>query len=82
MKKRYIAPQTEMIEMETEQFIALSPTVISPTVKLKPGTWMQYDGDQLHTDFNVHSGSIAGPASEYVGTDNDQNPVDESDIFN
>ena len=77
MKKRYIAPQTEMIEMETEQFMALSPTV-----KLKPGTWMQYDGDQLHTDFKVHNGNIAGPASEYVGTDNDQNPVDESDIFN
>lgn len=78
MKKRYIAPQTEMIEMETEQFMALSPTV-----KLnKTGTWMQYDGEQLHKDFNVHSGSIAGPASEYVGTNNDQNPVDESDIFN
>lgn len=77
MKKRYIAPQTEMIKVETEQFIALSPTV-----KLKSGTWMQYDGEQLHKDFNVHSGSIAGPASEYVGTNNDQNPVDEDDIFN
>lgn len=77
MKKRYIAPQTEMIEMETEQFMALSPTV-----KRKSGTWMQYDGDQLHTDLDVHNGSIAGPASEYVGTDNDKNPVDESDIFN
>lgn len=77
MKKRYIAPQTAMIDMETEQFIA-----ISPTVKLKSGTWMQYDGDQLHTDLKDHSGSIAGPASEYVGTDNDPNPVDEGDIFN
>lgn len=77
MKKRYIAPKTEMIDVETEQFIALSPTV-----KLKSGTWMQYDGDQLHKDFKDHSGSIAGSASEYVGTVNDQNPVNEGDIFN
>lgn len=77
MKKRYIAPQTATIDMETEQFIA-----ISPGVKLKSGAWMQYDGDQLHTDIQDHNGSIAGPASEYVGTDNDQNPVDEGDIFN
>lgn len=77
MKKKYIAPQTLTLAMDTESFIATSPSV-----GIRSGKWMQYDGDQLHNDWTVHSGSIAGPASEYVGTDNDQNPVDEGDIFN
>ena len=43
---------------------------------------MQYDGDPLHNDLSIHGGKMAGPASEYIGTNNDQNPVDEDDIFN
>lgn len=73
MKKNYITPESVSYQIE-----ASLPLLASITVR--HDLMMQYDGDQLHDD--LKDGSIAGPASEYVGTANDSNPVDESSIFN
>ena len=72
MKKNYITPQSISYQ------IGVSKPLLT-SIKLRHENMMQYDGDQLHED--LKDGSIAGPASEYVGTDNDSNPVDESSIF-
>lgn len=75
--KQYIAPETLPINVEAEQFIA-----VSPGMKLRTKYWMQYDGDPLHQDIGIkNTGQIAGPASEYIGTENQANPVNEDDIF-
>lgn len=74
MKKKYITPKSTFYEME-----ASLPLLTSVSLKHQP--MMQYDGDQLHEDLKEGNGQIAGPASEYVGTDNEKNPVDESSIF-
>ena len=75
--KQYIAPETLPINVEAEQFMAGSPSGMT----LRTKYWMQYDGDPLHQDIGVHHGQIAGPASEYIGTENQANPVNEDDIF-
>lgn len=76
MKKTYITPECLCYKTEASMsLLAGSPG----TVGMRNQTVMQYDGDQLHSDLT--GGTIAGPASEYVGTDNDKNPVDESSIF-
>ena len=72
MKKKYITPKSTFYEME-----ASLPLLTS--VGLKHQLMWQYDGDQFHED--QKDGTIAGPASEYVSTVNDKNPVDESSIF-
>ena len=72
MKKNYITPQSISYQIGVSQPLLTS-------IKLRHENMMQYDGDQLHED--LKDGSIAGPASEYVGTDNDSNTVDESSIF-
>lgn len=74
MKKKYITPKSTFYEMEASLPILTS-------VRLTHQPMMQYDGDQLHEDLKEGNGQIAGPASEYVGTDNEKNPVDESSIF-
>lgn len=76
-KRKYIAPETFVIKVQSEYFLTTSPTL--RTIKDKVS---QYDGGPLHNDFRTNGGSIAGPASEYVGTANDNtNPIDEGDIF-
>ena len=76
MKKTYITPECLCYKTEASMLLlAGSPG----TVGMRNQTVMQYDGDQLHSDLT--GGTIAGPASEYVGTDNEKNPVDESSIF-
>lgn len=72
MKKKYITPKSTFYEMEASLPILTSVGVTHKSV-------MQYDGDQLHED--LKDGTIAGPASEYVGTNNEKNPVNESSIF-
>lgn len=77
-KRKYIAPETFVIKVQSEYFLTTSPNVglTSRPVRM-------YDGDQLHNDFQTNGGRIAGPASEYVGTSNDNtNPIDEESIFN
>ncbi len=74
MKKKYITPKSTFYEME-----ASLPLLTS--VGLKHQLMWQYDGDQLHKDVEDGNGKIAGPGSEYVGTDNENNPVNESSIF-
>lgn len=75
MRQRYIAPETFGIKVETQDFIAM-------TIQAKRGNWMQYDGDPLHNDMDIHNNNIAGSASEYTGTKNILNPINEDDIFN
>lgn len=72
MKKKYITPKSTFYEMEVSLPLLTS-------VGLKHQLMWQYDGDQSHED--LKDGTIAGPASEYVGTDNENNPVNESSIF-
>lgn len=74
MKKNYITPESVSYQIEMAQ-----PLAGSFTIKTNNNPMMQYDGDQLHDD--LKDGRISGPASEYVGTVNDSNPVDESSIF-
>lgn len=75
-KRKYIAPETFVIKVQSEYFLTTSPTLGLTKVKVR-----QYDGDQLHNDISTNGG-IAGPASEYVGTANDNtNPINEGDIF-
>lgn len=76
MKKTYITP--ECLCYKTEASMLLLAGSVGH-VKTSNQTVWQYDGDQLHND--LKDGTIAGPASEYVGTDNENNPVDESSIF-
>lgn len=76
MKKTYITP--ECLCYKTEASMLLLAGSVGH-VKTNNQTVMQYDGDQLHND--LIDRTIAGPASEYVGTDNEKNPVDESSIF-
>lgn len=76
-KRKYIAPETFVIKVQSEYFLTTSPNVELTSRKVR-----MYDGDQLHKDISTNNGSIAGPASEYVGTANDNtNPIDEGDIF-
>lgn len=77
MKKTYITP--ECLCYKTEASMLLLAGSVGH-VKTSNQTVRQYDGDQLHNDL-IDDGTIAGPASEYVGTDNEKNPVDESSIF-
>lgn len=72
MKKTYITPECLCYKTEASLPLLTSIGVTHQSV-------MQYDGDQLHED--QKDGTIAGPASEYVGTDNESNPVDDSSIF-
>lgn len=76
MKKTYITP--ECLCYKTEASMSLLAGSVDP-IKTSNQTVMQYDGDQLHSDLT--GGTIAGPASEYVGTNNENNPVNESSIF-
>lgn len=76
MKKTYITP--ECLCYKTEASMLLLAGSVGP-IKTSNRTVMQYDGDQLHND--LKDGTIAGPASEYVGTNNENNPVNESSIF-
>lgn len=77
-KRKYIAPETFVIKVQSEYFLTTSPNLGLTKYKVS-----QYDGDQLHNDFKTNDGSIAGPASEYVGTANDNtSPIDEESIFN
>lgn len=76
MKKTYITP--ECLCYKTEAPMSLLAGSVG-TVKTGNQTVRQYDGDQLHSDLT--DGTIAGPASEYVGTNNENNPVNESSIF-
>ena len=77
-KRKYIAPETFVIKVQSEYFLTTSPTLGTTNYKVS-----QYDGDQLHNDISTNNGSIAGPASEYVGTANDNtSPIDEGSIFN
>ncbi|MCI7598411.1 MAG: hypothetical protein SOY06_04070 [Prevotella sp.] len=75
MRKTYIAPKAETITAETEQFIATSPSV-----RITGGHYMQYDGWEVHDEVKDY-GVIVGPASEYVGTVNEDLQVNEDDIF-
>lgn len=76
MRKKYIAPKAETITAETEQFIATSPSV-----RITGGHYMQYDGLEVHEEAWKYQGKIVGPASEYVGTVNEDLQVNEDDIF-
>ena len=77
-KRKYIAPETFVIKVQSEYFLTTSPTLGLTKDKVS-----QYDGDQLHNDISTNNGNIAGPASEYVGTANDNtSPIDEGSIFN
>ena len=76
MKKTYITPECLCYKTEASM-LHLAGSV--GHVKTSNQTVMQYDGDQLHSD--LKDGTIAGPASEYVGTNNENNPVNESSIF-
>lgn len=76
MKKTYITP--ECLCYKTEASMLLLAGSVGP-IKTSNQTVRQYDGDQLHND--LKDGTIAGPASEYVGTNNENNPVNESSIF-
>lgn len=51
------------------------------SIKVTHDDVWQYDGDQLHDDLNKNGGHISGPASEYVGGENDENPVNEGGLF-
>lgn len=75
MRKTYIAPKAETITAETEQFIAASPSV-----RITGGHYMQYDGWEVHDEVKDY-GVIVGPASEYVGTVNEDLQVNEDHIF-
>ncbi len=75
MRKTYIAPKAETITAETEQFIAASPSV-----RITGGHYMQYDGWEVHDEVGKY-GVIVGPASEYVGTVNEDLQVNEDHIF-
>ncbi|GEM_PF-2246107 len=77
MKKNYITPKSKSIEVEMAGIIATSPGRIRVTHDY---VW-QYDGDQLHDDKNKNDGQISGPATEYVGGENDENPVNEGGLF-
>lgn len=77
-KRKYITPETFVIKVQSEYFLTTSPTLGMTNHKVR-----QYDGDQLHNDISTNGSSIAGPASEYVGTANDNtSPIDEESIFN
>lgn len=76
-KRKYIAPETFVIKVQSEYFLTTSPNVELTSRKVR-----MYDGDQLHKDISTNNGSIAGPASEYVGTANDNtSPINEESIF-
>ena len=77
MKKNYITPKSKSIEVEMAGIMATSPGRIRVTHDY---VW-QYDGDQLHDDWNKNNPQISGPASEYVGGENDENPVNEGGLF-
>ncbi len=77
MRKTYIAPKVETITAETEQFIAATYRLTTT----KGGHYMQYDGWEVHDEVKDY-GVIVGPASEYVGTVNEDLQVNEDDIFN
>ena len=76
MKKIYIAPQSSLIKVGKLNILASSPEI-----KVTNQDVWQYDGDPLQDNRNKNNGQISGPASEYVGGSNDQNPVDEGSIF-
>lgn len=76
MRQKYITPEIFDEKIEIEQFLATTPTV---TLK-KNSLVRQYDGDPLHDDMEFNK-SIAGPGSEYIGTNNELIEVDDNSIF-